>query len=275
MKGKPRVSVIMAAYNEEDYIMQSVSSVLSQSYEDFELIIVNDGSTDKTQEMLEKEFNDGRIKLFNQENKGLTKALNQAIKLSNSKYIANLDADDYCLPQRFEKQVEFLDRNPDVAIVGTAYYRYDEIRREKWIRKYPIEDEKIRREMSKYIPLCHSSVMIRKSCLEKIGYYNEKYETLQDMELWIRIARKFKLANLDEPLVARRIRKDSFFRESFKQSDRNRLLARLNLKAVKELSLPIKYYFFPLGRLVYFWLPNNMKRIVRKLFSDINEENIK
>lgn len=278
MKGKPKVSVIMTVYNEEEYIRQSVTSVLSQTYEDFELVIVNDGSTDRTQEILGNEFNDKRIRVFSQENKGRIRALNQAIKLSTGEYIANLDADDYCLPQRLEKQVEFLDRNPDVAVVGTAYHRYDEIRGEKWIRKYPMTDEKIRMEMSKYIPLCNSSVMIRKACLEEVGYYSEELDALQgieDMELWIRIAKKFKLANLDEPLVSRKIRKDSFFHESLRHSERNRALARLNLKAIRELSLPIKYYFFPLGRIIYFWLPNNFKRIVRKFFSDINEENMK
>ncbi|MBA7471261.1 putative glycosyltransferase EpsE [subsurface metagenome] len=275
MKARTKVSVIMTVYNEEEHIKKSVTSVLNQTYEDLELVIVNDGSNDRTQEILENEFNDRRIKIFNQENKGRVKALNQAVKLSTGEYIAILDADDYCLPERLRKQVEFLDRNPDVALVGTAYYRYDEIRREKWIRKYPTKDEKIRKEMSKYIPLAHSSVMIRKFCLEEVGCYNEEFDTLQDMELFIRIAKKFKLANLDEPLIIRNIRSDSFFHRSFKQSDRNRLLVRLNLKAIKELSLPIRYYFFPLGRIVYFRLPNNFKRMVRRIFSSIDEENIK
>lgn len=275
MKGKPKVSVIMTVYNEEEYIRKSVTSVLNQTYEDFELVIVNDGSNDRTREILENEFNDRRIRIFNQENKGRVKALNQALKLSMGEYIAILDADDYCLPGRLKKQVEFLDRNPDVGAVGTAYYRYDEIRREKWIRKYPRENEEIRKEMSKYMPLAHSSIMIRKLCLNEVGYYDEEFDTLQDMELLIRIAKKFKLANLNEPLIIRNIRSDSFFHRSFKQSYRNRLLVRLNLKAIKELPLPIKYYFFPLGRMVYFWLPNSMKRVARKFFSSIDEENIK
>jgi len=277
MKGKPKVSVIMTVYNEEEYVRESVTSVLNQTYKDFELVVVNDGSTDRTQEILENEFNDRRVKVFSQENKGRIRALNRAIELSMGEYIAILDADDYCLPERLKKQVRFLDRNPDVAVVGTAYYRYDEIRGENWIRRYPTEDEKIRKEMSKYIPLCNSSVMIRKACLEEVGYYSEELDALQgieDMELWIRIAKKFKLANLDEPLVSRKIRKDSFFYKSIRQSDRNRALARLNLRAAKELSLPIKYHFFPLARIIYFWLPDNFKRVVRKYFSDINEQNM-
>lgn len=275
MSGKPKVSVIMTVYNEQEHIKKSVTSVLNQTYKDFELVIVNDGSNDRTQEILEHEFNDRRVKIFNQENKGRVKALNQALKLSAGEYVAILDADDYCLPERLKKQVEFLDRNPDVAVVGTAYYRYDGIRGEKWIRKYPTENEKIRKEMSKYMPLAHSSIMIRKFCLDEIGCYDERFDTLQDMELLIRIAKKFKLANLEEPLIIRNIRSDSFFHRSFKQSYRNRLMVRLNLRAIKELSLPVKYYFFPLGRMVYFRLPNNFKRIVRKFFSSIDEENIR
>lgn len=275
MERKPKVSVVMTVYNEEDWIRRSVISVLNQTYEDFELVIVNDGSTDRTREILESEFSDRRIKIFNRENRSRVKALNQAVNVSMGEYIAILDADDYCLPERLKKQVEFLDRNPSVGIVGTAYYRYDEIRKEKCIRRYPTEDEQIRKEMAKYIPMAHSSVMMRKSCLEKTGHYNEQFDTLQDMELFIRIAKKYKLSNLREPLMVRDIRSDSFFHRSFKQSYRNRLLVRLNLKAIKELSLPMKYYFFPLGRMVYFWLPNSLKRIARKFFSSIDEENIR
>lgn len=275
MERKPKVSVVMTVYNEEDWIRRSVISVLNQTYEDFEFVIVNDGSTDRTREILDSEFSDRRIKIFNRENRGRVKALNQAVKLTAGEYIAILDADDYCLPERLKKQVEFLDRNPSVGIVGTAYYRYDEIRKEKCIRRYPTEDEQIRKEMAKYIPMAHSSVMMRKSCLEKTGHYNEQFDTLQDMELFIRIAKKYKLSNLREPLMVRDIRSDSFFHRSFEQSERNRLLIRLNLRAIRELSLPIKYYIFPLGRIIYFWLPNNLKRIVRKLFSDIIEEDLK
>ena len=190
MERKPKVSVVMTVCNEQDRIRRSVSSVLNQTYEDFEFVIVNDGSTDATREILESEFSDRRIKIFNQENKGRVKALNKAVKLALGEYIAILDADDYCLPERLKKQVEFLDRNPGVGIVGAAYYRYDEIRKEKYIRRYPAEDGQIRKEMAKYIPMAHSSVMMRKSCLKKIGHYNEEFDTLQDMELFIRIAKK-------------------------------------------------------------------------------------
>lgn len=278
MRRNPRVSVIMTVFNEEKHIRKSVASVLNQTYKDFELIIVNDGSTDRTQEILENEFNDRRIKSFNREHKGRTKALNQAINLSVGEYIANLDADDRCLPERLKEEVEFLDENPGVAVVGTAYYRYDEVRGEKYIRKFPARDEKIRKAMSRYIPLCHSSIMMRKFCLELIGCYKEGLDPLQDiedMELWIRMARKFKLANLDKPLVIRRVRKDSFFQKSFRRKDRNRALARLNSKAIRELSLPPTHYFFPLCRIVYVWLPNNLKRIIRKYFSDISEQDIR
>ena len=112
------ISVVMSVYNSEKYIIEAIESVLSQTFNDFEFIIVNDGSTDNSLSLI-KSINDPRIKIIDQENKGLSKALNIGINIAKGKYIARLDADDIALPTRFEKQYKFLENNPECVALGT------------------------------------------------------------------------------------------------------------------------------------------------------------
>ena len=116
----PAISVIMSVYNDEKYLAKSIESILNQTYSDFEFIIINDGSTDKSMEIIDRYKNeDKRVVVVNQENMGLTKSLNKAIKLSKGKYIARMDSDDISVSNRLEKQIEFLKHNKDYALVGT------------------------------------------------------------------------------------------------------------------------------------------------------------
>jgi len=114
----PKVSVILPAFNAAAHLGKAIDSILSQSFVDFELIIVNDGSTDTTREVL-AQYEDPRIKVIHQENLGLPKALNKALAVTQSPYIARQDADDISLPTRLEKQVQFLDQNPEYGLIGT------------------------------------------------------------------------------------------------------------------------------------------------------------
>ncbi len=126
MSENPKVSVIMSVYNGDKYLREAIESILNQTFTDFEFIIVNDGSTDNSLEIIES-YDDERIKTINnKKNIGLTKSLNKALKFAKGKYIARQDADDVSLPNRFEKQVEYLDSHPEVALVGTSVYLIDE-----------------------------------------------------------------------------------------------------------------------------------------------------
>lgn len=125
IKKEPKISVVMSVYNGERYLGEAVESIFNQTFSDFEFIIINDGSTDRTPEIL-TEIDDPRAKVINQPNRGLTASLNRAIRLAKGEYIARMDADDISEPTRLERQVEVLDRDPDVVLVACWYEVIDE-----------------------------------------------------------------------------------------------------------------------------------------------------
>jgi glycosyltransferase involved in cell wall biosynthesis len=200
----PLISVIMAVYNAERYLDRSIDSILGQSLENYELIVVNDASTDDSKAKLDA-FRDPRIRLLNgTERLGLTKSLNMGIEYSRGRYIARMDADDIAHPDRLEKQLSYLMVNSDTGIVGTNFYEIDEsdsILGEVYL---PQSDKEIRRKIFRFNPFCHSSVMIPRKVFETIGLYEEEFMYAQDYELWFRILEKYKGANLDDLLMKRR-----------------------------------------------------------------------
>jgi len=271
---RPLVTVLITAYNEADYIEDAVRSVLTQTYDNLEAVVINDGSSDGTEDVLSRSFEDERLRVFNRERNGRVTSLNYGLDVASGAFVAMLDADDRCKPTRIKKQVSFLRKNKEVGVVGTDYIRIDKIRGESHIRGYPEEDRRIRKEMSKYIPIAHSSVMFRRRAVESVGDYNRDLYGHEDLELWIRVAHNWKLANIPEPLVVRHIRSDSYWHRNFGAHARNAHLAKLNARAVAELSLPFYYYAFPIARLAYSWLPVPLKRITRRLVSDIEEQDL-
>ena len=202
------ISVIMSVFNEEKYLQESIESILNQTYKDFEFIIVNDGSFHGTGEIL-RSYKDPRIRLINNEkNIGLTKSLNKAIKIAQGEYIVRQDADDISLPQRLEKQVEFLEKNPEIKVLGTFGYKIDKYGDILTKQTLPISSKQIKKTLIKRNPFVHTSVMIEKEIINRIGKYNEKFRTSQDYELWFRILRIAKVANLPLFLVKKRYHKD-------------------------------------------------------------------
>ncbi len=200
-KADPLVTVLLPAYNAEDYINDSVDSVLQQTFTDFELLVINDGSTDRTGELLEA-YNDERMTVVHQENMGLVKTLNKGIGLAKGKYIARFDADDICYPDRFKKQIDFLTQNPEYIIVGGDADYTDE--HNNFIFRFYIgqyEDEEIRATGFKHCSFVHSSVMVLKQALIDAGGYNERAITFEDHLLWRKISEFGKLKNIKEPLI--------------------------------------------------------------------------
>jgi len=184
----PLVSILLCVYNGEKYIKEAVDSILLQTYSNFELIIVDDGSTDSTLNIL-KTFKDHRIIIHSQTNIGFTRSLNVAAKLSKGEYFARQDADDISLPTRLEKQMKIFMKNPDVILVGT-----DTI----WIDRFGKSLGKISASISKNNalkkifslknPYVHGSLMFSKSAFEKIGGYSENFTTTQDFDLIVRMS---------------------------------------------------------------------------------------
>jgi glycosyltransferase involved in cell wall biosynthesis len=202
---QPLVSVVLPVYNGAEYIESSLSSILSQVNCDFEVVIVNDGSVDSSGDRI-NEFKDSRIRYFEQTNKGLPATLNRAISLARSEYLARQDQDDISFPLRLQKQVAFLNANPDVGMVGTfaeIWARNDKTDR---LLAHPTDDASIRFGLLFNNLFVHSSVMIRRSVLEEVGGYSEdkSRQPPEDYELWSRVMRQFKLANLPEILMTYR-----------------------------------------------------------------------
>lgn len=191
-----KISIILPAFNVENTLTYSIESVLRQTYKNFELIIINDCSTDKTDEIIQT-FKDHRIVYIKNEiNLGLIKNLNNAISIAKGEYIARIDGDDIWIREdKLEKQVAFLEQNKDYVLVGTQAF----FRKNKTLIKsnYPTSDISIRKNILRKNPFIHSTVMFRKNVLEKDPYKAENY-LLEDYALWLNIGLIGKFINLNE-----------------------------------------------------------------------------
>jgi hypothetical protein len=202
----PKVTVLMAVYNGERYLHEAIQSILVQTFQDFEFLIINDGSTDRTREVI-LSYDDPRIRLVdNAHNLGLTRSLNRGLELSRGQLVARQDADDVSEPERLSKQIAFLESHPDVVLLGSWYTKIDAEGAPIGNRRLPCDCLHIRWHLLFHCPFVHSSVMLPKAVvLERIGFYNEAFAYAQDYDLWRRIARRFPVANLGECLVRYRI----------------------------------------------------------------------
>ncbi len=191
------VSVVLPAYNSELYIGEAIHSLLEQSYSNFELIIINDGSTDTTEAIISS-FEDKRIRYyFNEKNLGLIATLNRGIDLCTGEFIVRMDADDMSLYRRIEKQVDFMQRHPEIAVAGSWYYAFT---MENGVEvKGQTDPEILKSTLLFNTCLCHPATIIRKSVLDKYNFkYDPAYTNLEDYELWLRISKVAQLSNVPE-----------------------------------------------------------------------------
>ncbi len=204
----PLVSVIMTAFNEEKFIGNAVESLMNQTFEDFELLLFDDGSTDGTCRIVEQ-FEDPRIKLHSSTNQGQTTCLAQGVEMAEAPLIARLDADDMAMPHRLDTQVAFLERNPSCAMVGSQAVVLDESGSEMCVCPVPATEEEIRETISSRCCFLHSTVMFRREAVMEVGNYRPLFRYAQDYDLWLRLAERYPLANIGEPLVYRRLKVES------------------------------------------------------------------
>lgn len=260
----PKISVIMSVYNGEKYLREAIESILNQTFTDFEFLIVNDGSTDKTSEIL-KEYSqrDNKIKIINNsENIGLTRSLNKAIKLSKGKYIARIDANDISLPKRLEAQFNFMEKNPHVGLVSSYTQFIDE-------EDNPLD--RINRPAIEMNPrrlffdsqICHSSIMIRKKILDRIGNYDEKFLYSQDSDLTFRIFRIAKIAVVPEVLILWREQKSSI--STKKRLAQIKYGSTARARAIHSNLYPKYYYLFLPLFFIKPFIPAFIKRFLRKI----------
>jgi glycosyltransferase involved in cell wall biosynthesis len=260
----PRVTALVTVYNEETWLGDALDSLFAQSLSEIEVLVIDDGSTDRTPEVLAG-FDDPRLVVDRQPRIGRAAALAHGVGRAGGGYLAILDADDRAYPERLARQADFLDATPEVAWVGCGEERQDSQRVEHAVRLYPGDDAAIRRMAARCIPYCHSGVMFRTSLREEGLNYDPSVPYLIDFEFFLRVAERHRVANLQEALVMRRLRDASFFQRTYPRRRQNRALARLSAAAVARFRLPPWYYAFPLGRLAYDLVPNPLKRGVRRL----------
>ncbi len=207
MENTIKISVVMPVYNGEKYLHDSISSVLNQTEKNFEFVIINDGSTDTSEKVI-KSFNDPRIRYINKNHIGLVEALNFGISEARGKYIARMDADDICLPNRFEIEKNILENDNNIAMVGSHAIIIDENNKEKGVMSYPPQSwNRIKKYTLLHCPFIHPTVMIRKDILEIVGKYIGKFKYIEDYDLWSRIVFKYKCVNITELLIKYRIHK--------------------------------------------------------------------
>jgi glycosyltransferase involved in cell wall biosynthesis len=221
----PAISVLMPVYNAGRYLSVAVESILRQSYGDFEFIIINDGSDDGSLEILNRYADsDARILLVSRENKGLVKSLNEGLSIARAPFIARMDADDISLPNRFEKQVAFLETNPQTVCVGGAFRMIDEKGRFLTTLIPPLSDDDIQKlALSGHTTICHPCAMIRRNALLEVGGYRSEYYLTEDLDLWLRLGERGELANLVDPVINYRMHSQSI---SEKNNEKQKLAAR-------------------------------------------------
>jgi hypothetical protein len=201
----PRVSVVMSVLNGERFLREAVESILDQSFQEFEFIIINDGSTDHTGEILDGyQRTDPRVRVYHQENRGLVESLNRASFLAQGKYIARMDADDVAVKDRLIWQVNFLERHPEVAVVGGAFESIDMIGKASGTCFFPTRDREIKSALNDECVLVHPTVLMRKDAFVSAGAYRKVVVDAEDYDLWLRMADHFQMANLGVVVLKRR-----------------------------------------------------------------------
>lgn len=255
----------MSVYNHPKRIKKTVDSVLKQSFKNFEFIIVNDGSTEDVDSILNHYAKkDKRIKLIkNKKNFGLTKSLNKALKKSRGTYIARIDSGDICKKYRLKLQKEFLDKNPDYAIVGSFIKIINEGGKKIGKTIYPVEDYQIKNALIRTNPFCHSTWMLRKKVLNEMGFYNSEFKYTQDYELLLRVGSKYKLKNLNEFLV------DYLYDAkgisiSFKRKEQDRFALRARYLALTKYNYSKKHWFDFLIAFAEYLIPFKIKILLVK-----------
>jgi Glycosyl transferase family 2 len=231
---KPMVTVLTTVYNGELFLRESIESIVNQTFSHFELLIVNDGSTDKSKEIV-KEFHDHRIRFVSLEkNIGICEVLNLGLELATGKYIAIMDQDDISCLDRLEKQVNYLENNPDISCVGTNFYWLNNSDEKSWIQYFESEDVKIASLFSS--PICHPTVMYRLSDLRHHNLsYSLDYPYAEDYNLWVELVKHTKVMNLSEPLL--HYRKHSGQISRLKSETQCKCISQIQIKQLNLLDL--------------------------------------
>jgi glycosyltransferase involved in cell wall biosynthesis len=257
----PVVSVLMSVHDGAPWVREAVESLLAQTLTELEVIVIDDGSTDATPDVLAS-LRDPRLVVERRPHAGLTRSLNRALALAKALLVARLDADDVALPDRLARQRAFLDAHLDVGLLGTGAREIDALGREVAVVRPPVDDASIRRALIRVNPFVHSSVMMRRAAVDRAGGYDDSLPVAQDYDLWMRMSRLTRLANLPEPLVTRRLAPGRV--SAVRDDDRLRTEARVRWRAVRDGTYPWWAAVFAVRPLLALALPGPWRRGVRR-----------
>lgn len=265
-----QVSVVIPAYNAALYLPEAISSILDQSFKDFELIVIDDASKDETWSIIQSfASKDSRIRAFrNENNLGIAGNRNRGLELATGKYLAWQDADDISVPTRLEKQHSYLEAHPEAGMVGGALqlFRGDKV---LGIRRYPTTDEELRKCIFRHSPVAQPSAMLRIEALKKVGSYNLKYPPAEDLEMTFRIGEHFRLANLDEILVKYRESSTSATFRSLRKIELSSIEIRWKFAKSNSYHRSVGDLVYNIAHFISIWIiPPNLKIWMFKFLRD-------
>ena len=255
----PKISVIMATYNCQDSVKEAIDSILQQTYTDWEFVICDDYSTDYTYDILQQykeQYPEKFVILQNASNRKLPYSLNHCLQYSQGEYIARMDGDDISLPDRFEKQLQYLEEHPEHAVVGTSMTRFDE---KSDYDVYYAVDNPDKYTLLKEVPYCHATIMMRKSAYDALDGYTvaKRTERGQDMDMWFRFYEKgFCGNNIQEPLYKVREDRNALKRRKLKYAI---YVTQTRLIGFKRLHYPFTKYYLAFHPIVSHFVPRKWK----------------
>ena len=259
----PKVSVLMGIYNCTSTLQEALDSLYAQTYQDFEIILCDDGSKDNTYEVaLENQRKHPNIVLLrNEQNLGLNATLNKCLAAAKGEYIARMDGDDISLPTRFEKQVKFLDEHPEYAVVSAPMIYFDE---NGEFRRGKGRGEVVARDFVQGSPICHAPCMARTEVFRSVGGYSvdDRLLRVEDYHLWFKIfAAGHKLFMMDECLYMMRDDQNAYRRRTFKSRLNEAYVKRIGYRMI---GLPFYYQIFSLRPIIIGLLPKSIYKILHK-----------
>lgn len=263
----PKISVIMGIYNCADTLVEALDSLMAQTYQDFEIVMCDDASTDDTYKVAEeygRKYPGRTVLIKNEKNSRLAYSLNRCLKEAHGEYIARMDGDDKCLPDRFEKQVKYLDEHPDCDVVGTYMQHFTEeaglgdiVKSVEFPDKYTIKE---------HIPFNHATIMMRKSVYDALGGYTVSPLTMrsQDREMWFRFYKAgYSGCNIPEPLYLMREDLNAFKRRTARVRWNGYLITR---NGYKLLGFPWHWRIKPFFKcIIKIIIPFRIQRLLRKV----------
>ena len=264
----PQVSVIIPAYNAEKYIAEAISSILSQTYKNIEVVIIDDASTDGTLKIIQQyQLKDERIRLYsNKKNMGIGANRARGIKLAKGEYICWQDADDISLPNRIASQVSYLQGHSDIGVVGGFMQFFDETG-DGVVRRYDENDSALRSKIFRYNPIAQPASMFRAEVYRNVGSYNLEYVVSEDLEMLFRAGIKYHFANVQEVVLKYRQTTNSLTRSNLHNMEKAALSLRRQYSKNSEYSFTMLDILYNIAQYISMILPLNLRmyifRVVR------------